>query len=86
MHPCQPCLIMWGFNRTFMELKLQDIPDLFSLILSFNRTFMELKFSTLILLPDEKTSSNRTFMEFKFNACNRFSFNCLHVLIVPLWN
>ena len=32
-----------GFNRTFMELKLEGAAPLLSLVDSFNRTFMELK-------------------------------------------
>ena len=34
-----------GFNRTFMELKLDIDCNLRLLTVGFNRTFMELKFS-----------------------------------------
>ena len=33
-----------GFNRTFMELKLQSLYDKATTAISFNRTFMELKY------------------------------------------
>ncbi len=32
-----------GFNRTFMELKLKDLPATLREKISFNRTFMKLK-------------------------------------------
>ena len=39
-----------SFNRTFMELKVDNIVGQFATVISFNRTFMELKAYPPVLL------------------------------------
>ena len=53
------------FNRTFMELKLQQEGKLQAGINRFNRTFMELKLKTRVRKRSLRASFNRTFMELK---------------------
>ena len=58
-----------SFNRTFMELKLEQLREEVRLLTGFNRTFMELKLRIGVLILKASACFNRTFMELKY-VCN----------------
>ena len=74
-----------SFNRTFMELKGFQDPEVGTPEQRFNRTFMELKVPLISNKANELSGFNRTFMELKVsNDATRNVYR--GVSIAPLWN
>ena len=81
-----PISDLFGFNRTFMELKHVEILAALMISFGFNRTFMELKQTQVRQNHQKMHRFNRTFMELKpMTNVLQVTFDNI-VLIGPSWN